>query len=1038
MDKLKNDNLGKKEERLIVYLKVKQPSEKDKLYYNISEDKKLISLYDKVIKDESSKTQKIEVDKIFDDSENEQSIYNEICKNCVDNVMDGNNYTFISYGDSTSEKNELIVGNNSKNGSKGIFHLLLSECYSKIRKNSGLSLYLSFLMVNGSSLIDLSQLMRKKNFENLNEKDLIKKYGKEININNTDIIKDVKKIPCDNVEENTNFISNLFYSLKKLEENDSNIFLSWSYFCFGILFINKKSKRIVSTINFIIIPGNELLTTKITNPNNAKRENIANTKNVVELSYTIEDIIRHLSTQSLTEKNDKENMNRSKFMAVIGKTAFDLGNAEAQFDRKYRILGTIYANTGLYYNTKDTLYFLFRCKKITRQKLNLDMAISLLEHDKKRTTSKYRANSGRNQDLVKNTKNELEEKLKIKDDQIYDLESRLKLQETKVAELNTRLENKDINLKNVRNNYKKQIECLKDALGFKGDINILLSKDQYTKEYRYALNIRNTMKTNKAKAEIIEKLEDKIKELNKEKLELKKILDDKQKEKALLRIINNSDDKDGLSESTLEEKKGEIYEKNKIIQELKLKNEELEKELELYNKENDDNIKLIHNLPTVIEANINKFKEESTKIKEGNDLIKKKFIEEAKNISIKSEEERKKIIEKYENSIKQNKDEISNQNKIINEFEQKNEKEIKKCIDELIRLHQNLMNITNGYKNSFNDLNQNINIKKIGVNDSNNNAINHIYMQKESFEKILENEVKLINKAKYPLLFEELERRGENIIDILNNNNNCQKNEEICQKNENLEENEEEEKNVFKFFEGHEKKTEKEIDNMNKDQLIHYSKQFLSRVNEIENYLDKYIQYKKGYKLSEEDELKINDYNSKLNKANDLLQEITAKYNKSKIFIEKNNSIIEQLNKENILLRKKLNDKITLEKLTYPSFLHKTLYNDNIDKRKIKQDLIDFETRTLSTKKRNEKNKYFNFDNENKNIYSNYTITQSNTKRPDSYRCTTFDNNTYNNKYNKKTKNSIKKTKKVSFSDTKTARPFSSIQQIKTFVKNQI
>ena len=400
MDKLKDDDLGKKAERLRVYLKVKKPIEKDKLYYNISADKKLISLYDKVIKDESSKTQKIEVDKIFEDSENEQIIYNEICQNCIDDFMDGINYTYISYGDSTSEKNELIVGNNKTN-SKGIFHLLLSDCFTKIKKKPGLNLSLSFLMVNGSSLIDLSQLMKKKSLENLTEKDLINKYGKEININDTDIIKDIKRIQCDNVDENTSFISNLFYSLKKLEENDSNIFLSWSYFCLCIHIINKKSKRTVSTINFIVIPGNELLTTKITNPNNAKRENIANTKNVVELSYTIEDIIRHLSTQSINEKNDKENMNKSKFMAVIGKIAFDVGNAEAQFDRKYRILGSIYANTGLYYNTKDTLYFLFRCKKITRQKLNLDMAISLLEHDKKRQNNKFGGSSGRNENLLK-------------------------------------------------------------------------------------------------------------------------------------------------------------------------------------------------------------------------------------------------------------------------------------------------------------------------------------------------------------------------------------------------------------------------------------------------------------------------------------------------------------------------------------------------------------------------------------------------------------------------------------------------------------
>ena len=1014
MDKT-NDDLKKKSERLIVYLKVKEPSEKDKLYYNISEDKKLISLHDKVIKDESSKTQKIEVDKIFEDSENEQTIYNEICQSCIDNAIVGNNYTYISYGDSTSEKNELIVGNN-KTDSKGIFHLLLSDCYTVIKKNAGLNLSLSFLMVNGSSLIDLSQLMKKKSLETLTEKELINRYGKEININDTDIIKDVKRIPCDNVDEYTNFISQFFYSMKKLEENDSNIFLSWSYFYLGIHLNHKKSKRTVSTINFIIIPGNEMLTTKITNPNNAKRENIANTKNVVELSYTIEDIIRHLTTQSINEKNDKENMNRSKFMAVIGKIAFDVGNIEAQFDRKYRILGSIYANTGLYYNTKDTLYFLFRCKKITRQKINLDMAITLMEHDKKRQSSKYRLNSEGKQNLLKNTKNELEEKLKLKDDQIYDLESKLKLQETKVAELNARLEKKDINLKNIRNNYKQQVECLKEALGFKGDINILLSKDQYTKEYRYALNIRNTMKTNKAKAEIIEKLEEKIKELNKEKMELKKILDDKQNEKALLRIINNENE--GGSDLTSEEKKGEIYEQNKMIQELKRKNEELEKELELYNKENDDNIKLIHNLPKVIEDNVLKFKEESTKIKEGNELIKKKFIEEAKNISIKTEEERKQIIEKYENSIKQNKNEISNQNKIINEFEQKNEKEIKKCIDELVRLHKNLMNITYGYKNAFNDLNININLKKKGIDEKDNNATNHIYMQKDAFEKILENEVKLINKSRYPLLFEELQRRGENTSDVFTEN--FEKKEETV---ENFEENEEK-KTKFKFFEGHEKKTEKEIENMNKDQLIHYSKQFLNRVNEIENYLDKYIQYKKGYKLSEEDELKINDYNSKLNKANDMLEEITAKYNKSKIFIEKNNSIIDQLNKENILLKKKLNDKITLEKLTYPSFMHKTQNNEIINKKKIKQDLLDFEPHTISIQKRKDKTKYFNFDKENKKTLSNYSLTHSNKKRPDSYRCTTYSNKN----------NYIKKKKKVTFNENKnTIRPFSSFQQIKNF-----
>ena len=163
MENNKNSNLPKKDGRLFVYLKVKKPLEKDKIYYNISEDKKLISLHDKVIKDESSKTQRIEVDKIFDDSDDEQKIYQEICNNCIDDCLDWKNYTYISYGDSTSEKYELIFGND-KEGKKGIYYLLLNDLNKKMKHNSEYVLYLSFLLVNGSTLIDLSQLMGKKKY----------------------------------------------------------------------------------------------------------------------------------------------------------------------------------------------------------------------------------------------------------------------------------------------------------------------------------------------------------------------------------------------------------------------------------------------------------------------------------------------------------------------------------------------------------------------------------------------------------------------------------------------------------------------------------------------------------------------------------------------------------------------------------------------------------------------------------------------------------------------------------------------------------
>ena len=1008
---MKNTDLGRKDERLFVYLKVKEPSENDRLYYDISQDKKLISLHDKIIKNESSKTQRIEVDKVFDDSDNVENIYQEMSKHCINDCLQRKNYTYIFYGDSTSEKNEIFFGN--EKNVKGFYYLLLKDLHKAMKQASELTLNLSFLMVNGSILIDLTQLMeKKKHLDSLSERDLINKFGKEININDTDIIKDITKTQNDNVEENSKFIKNLFMTLKKMEENEGNRFISCSYFCFIFYIINKRTKRTISTVNCIIIPGNELLTTKITNPNNAKRDNISNTKNVVELSYTIEDIVRHLSTQSISEKNDTENMNKSKFMAVIGKIAFDVGNLDHQFNRRYRILGSIFANTGLYYNTKDTLYFLFRCKKITRQKIDYEMALSLLEQDKKRTSRKFYLEGSSKDNLIINSKNELEEKLKLKDDQIYDLESKLKLQETKVAELNSRIEKKDENLKAIRNNYKMQIDCLKESMGFKGDVNILLSKDQYTKEYRYALNIRNTFKINRKKAEIIEKLEEKIKELNKEKARLKEMLENKTKEKKILRIINSNGDYKTDEES--EEMEEKIYFKNKTIQELQKRNEELEKQLELYNQENNSKISLIHNLPKVIDSNITKLKTETIKIKEENEKNKKKFIEEAKNINTKSEEERQKIISNYEKTLKQNKKEISNQGKIINEFEQKYSKEKSKVIDELLRLHKNLMNITYGYKNSFNDINPNILHKNI--NNATTNATSILYMKKDEFEKILENEIKQINKNKYPLLFEYLKQKNENFVDIIINGNNDIKEEKLNMTKKSEIRDESEEKQSFKFFEAHEKKTEIEIENMNKNQLIHYNKKFLERAAQIEEYLNNYIHYKKGYKLSEEEEAKISDYSNKLERANEILDDITEKYNKSKVYLQKNEQLINQLTKENTSLKKALNNILLMEKLTNPNKFLK-MNSNKLNKKKYENNMFDFQAHMTFDK--NFGPNFSNFDKESKKTFTKFISDQNNIQN--SIRCNTYDNS--------------QKNMKITFNNVNRNRPFSSFQHIKQYKK---
>ena len=93
--------------------------------------------------------------------------------------------------------------------------------------------------MNGSILIDLLKLMgNNKYLESLNEKDLINRFGKEININDTDIINNLKKIQSNSADENSKFIKTVLDSFKKMEENENIRFISCTYFCFSIYIIN--------------------------------------------------------------------------------------------------------------------------------------------------------------------------------------------------------------------------------------------------------------------------------------------------------------------------------------------------------------------------------------------------------------------------------------------------------------------------------------------------------------------------------------------------------------------------------------------------------------------------------------------------------------------------------------------------------------------------------------------------------------------------------------------------------------------------------
>ena len=274
MNTLKEEKNEYEEEndRIKVYLKIKPSIASDKIFYNVSKNKKVLTLLDNITLDDHKKTNKIEVDKIFANKEENSYLYEEIMRNCVKNSLNGENYTIISYGDSYSEKHNLIIGTpdcyeNINN--RGIFPRLLESYINKIDSNEILSdtisLNLSYIMINDNNLIDLTQLMgiETKSFEKLSKEEYLKKYSKEIkideknNIYNSNFLKTIKKTPVETVNDSLFFllqILNLFYKL----EATNNHFLTWSYFII-ILYVTDNNGKTVSTINFIILPGNEIL-----------------------------------------------------------------------------------------------------------------------------------------------------------------------------------------------------------------------------------------------------------------------------------------------------------------------------------------------------------------------------------------------------------------------------------------------------------------------------------------------------------------------------------------------------------------------------------------------------------------------------------------------------------------------------------------------------------------------------------------------------------------------------------------------------------
>ena len=244
--------------------------------------------------------------------------------------------------------------------------------------------------------------------------------------------------------------------------------------------------------------------------------------NAFECLYTVEDIYKYLDIKNIEDNegskhnelnNDKKNI-KSKLFNIIGNLAFDIGSKSVNINRKFILIGSFFDNPGQITNIKDTLQFLLQCQKFCYQKLKNKIP------KENSIDRKY-----------------FNERLKLKNEQIYDLESKLKTQETKFDELTSLMDSKEHNVKALQEIYKKQIELIKEEFAFNGDINNILNENKNTNEYLYALQIKSTNDNNHLKNLKIEELKKQIVRIETLIKQLKMLLDVKENDSIMLEIL---------------------------------------------------------------------------------------------------------------------------------------------------------------------------------------------------------------------------------------------------------------------------------------------------------------------------------------------------------------------------------------------------------------------------------------------------------------------------------------------------------------------
>ena len=778
--KLNNETeINKDDDKIKAFIKLEYSELKKKDIYEVDESKKFITIYnlDPTEKSKEKKSYPFEFNKIFMDNDTNSYIYEEICLNCIKQLFEGISFSFISFGESKNDKFNLLFGkidedyNNINN--HGLFIRYLKDLIHKNKKYN-YNIKLTSIIIYEDKIIDLYELFNK----NKNNFNFLKKginIGKDMNIinkmNKFDISND------DDINKIILFLHDLINSLLKLKNNNNNDFLySLSNICF-IIYLEDKSKNLISTSTFLLLNGCEHLY-ELKSKKSKKKEEKSISKSVkdsLNIQITYDGIINCIKSnkyiiesinknndQAIDEKNlkDKESRNESKEVIKLPSREEGFNEEISRFSKliivlynicfnkelkniKFRIIGNISQIVDNYIATRDTLLFVSKCYNIINKS---------------------------------NVKLILTDETKTKND-IDDLNFQIKLYKSKIDSLNLMVERKNTHINFLSKNYNAQIEAIKKYFDFQGDPNLLITGEINFEEDNYMKNLKYKMKKQEKE---IKDYKIKIEELEHELFKYQNISNIKINDQTMISYYLSVKNKN--IQKNMENKL--INSLNKEIMELNNKINNKDKIIEGLKKDINEKSQIFCHLHENLIKNNKKEKNKEKNDKMMNDRNILVLKNEMKQMKIESQKNMKALKDNYNYIINEQKDNIEFiQKKIVN-VENLYKTEIEELNKELVKLYEIILNLINGYQNIFEG------------NEDEEDKINK--KKKEEFDLLVSNIEKDLNYLSFSSLYKELKKENKTrqsiiesltkeninkINDLINNNYQPENNINITDKN---------------------------------------------------------------------------------------------------------------------------------------------------------------------------------------------------------------------------------------------------------------